>query len=224
MRMRATATGGLAAALLLGGAGPAAAAQLDVAVAPANAALGEPHGVSGELRDDAGAALPGRRISLQARAFPFTGAWRTIDHATTDGHGRYAIDDVELDRNADLRAVAFDGTESGIARAFTYPAHRLAYRVLGRRRIRLTQTYRTPRDVRLRKPTLFYVGSAAAVSAPVRARARTERLRRGRFRAIVTVTLPRAYRGRFRYASCFAYTAGSGMGDPAQGCPRRYTF
>jgi hypothetical protein len=96
--------------------------------------------------------------------------------------------------------------------------------VLGKRRIRLTQTYRTPRDVRLRKRTLFYVGSGGATSAPVRARGKTKRVRAGRFRSVVTVTLPKAFRGRFQYASCFEYTTGSGMGDPAQGCPRRYSF
>jgi hypothetical protein len=214
----------LTAVLALGGAAAASASELDVAVAPSTASLGAPHTVTGAMRNDAGAALAGRRISLQVRPFPFTGRWRTVDHATTDAKGRYAIDDLELDRNADIRAVAFDGTTSGIARAFTYPAHRLAYKVVGKRRIRLTQTYRTPRDVRLRKRTLFYVGSGSATSATVSARGKTKRVRAGRFRSVVTVTLPRAFRGHFQYASCFAYTPGSGMGDPAQGCPKRYAF
>ncbi|MEA2281295.1 MAG: hypothetical protein QOK21_1902 [Solirubrobacteraceae bacterium] len=222
--MRAGRIAGLTATLVLGAAGAASAAEVDVGVSPSDAALGTLHTASGQMRDDAGAALAGRRISLQVRPFPFTGAWRTVDHATTDAKGRYAIDDVELDRNTDLRVVAFDGTASGIARAFTYPAHRLAYKVVGKRRIRLTQTYRTPRDVRLRRRTLFYVGSGSATSARVSARGKTKRLRAGRFRSVVTVTLPRAFRGRFQYASCFAYTPGSGMGDPARGCPKRYAF
>jgi hypothetical protein len=222
--MRAAPIAGLTAALVMASAGAASASQIDVAVSPSNAALGALHTASGQMRDDAGGALPGRRISLQIRPFPFTGAWRTVDHATTDAKGRYSIDDVELDRNTDFRVVAFDGTGSGIARAFTYPAHRLSYKVVGKRRIRLTQTYRTPRDVRLRKPTLFYIGSGSATSAPVAARGTTRRVEAGRFRSQVTVTLPRAFRGRFRYASCFAYTPGSGMGDPAQGCPKRYAF
>src|SRR3954468_11691284 len=168
--MRAARIACLTAALVLGTASAASASVLDVAVSPSNAALGAPHTASGQMRDDAGAALPGRRISLQVRPFPFNGAWRTIDHATTGAKGRYAVDDVELDRNTDFRVVAFDGTGSGIARAFTYPAHRLAYKVVGKRRIRLTQPYRTPPDVRLHKPTLFYVGSGSATCAPVRAR------------------------------------------------------
>jgi hypothetical protein len=176
------------------------------------------------MRDDAEAPLAGRRIALQARPFPFTGGWQTIDHATTDANGRYAIGDVELDRNTDLRAVAFDGTQSGIARAFTYPAHRVVVRVLGPRRIRLTQLYRTPRDVRLRALTLFYVGPRSAASAPVRARGVPRRLGPGRFKAFVTIRLPRSYRGRFQYGTCFRYSRGSGMGDPALGCPRRYAF
>ena len=222
--MRAAPVAALTAALALGGAAVASASELDVAVAPSTASLGTLHTVTGAMRDDAGAALAGRRISLQVRPFPFSGRWRTVDHATTDAKGRYAIDDIELDRNTDVRAVAFDGTTSGIARAFTYPAHRLSYNVVGKRRIRLTQTYRTPRDVRLGKQTLFYVGSGSATSAAVSARGKTKRVRAGRYRSVVTVTLPRAFRGRFQYASCFAYTPGSGMGDPAQGCPKRYSF
>jgi hypothetical protein len=222
--MRAAPVAALTAALALGGAAVASASQLEVAVSPSTASLGALHAVTGTMRDDAGAALAGRRISLQVRPFPFSGRWRTVDHATTDAKGRYAIDDIELDRNTDIRAVAFDGSTSGIARAFTYPSHRLAYKVVGKRRIRLTQTYRTPRDVRLTKRTLFYVGSGNATSAPVRARGKTKRVRAGRYRSVVTVTLPRAFRGRFQYASCFEYTPGSGMGDPAQGCPRRYSF
>jgi hypothetical protein len=215
---------GLAAAGACAGGATAAAAEIDVAVAPPDAALGTPHTASGRMRSDGGAPLAGRRIALQARPFPFTGRWRAIDHATTNARGRFSFHGLEFDRNADVRVVAFDGTTSGIARAFTYPSHRLAYEVVGKRRIRLTQTYRTPRDVRLSSPTLFYVGSRHATSAPVRRRGRTTRTRPGRFRSVVVVTLPKAYRGAFRYASCFAYSRGSGMGDPAQGCPKRYTF
>jgi hypothetical protein len=214
----------LAAALALAGAASASAAPVDVAVAPPNAALGTLHSADGRMRSDAGTPLAGRRIALETRRFPFTGRWHAVDHATTDTRGRYAFDQLELDRNADVRVVAFDGTTSGIARAFTYPLHRLSYTVVGTRRVRLTQTYTTPRDVRLTKPTLFYVGSGHATSASVARRGKTRRTRPGRFRSDVTVRLPKAFRGAFRYASCFEYSPGSGMGDPAQGCPNRYTF
>jgi hypothetical protein len=221
-RTRRTLT--VAAAALLAGAVPAAAEQIDVAVGPADAALGAEHAAQGTLRTDAGAPLADRRISLQARPYPFTGPWRPIAHATTDPHGVYTFGALEFDRNTDVRVVAFDGATSGIARAFTYPSHQLGYRVLGKRRIRLTQTYRTPRDVRLNARTLFYLGRGTAASAPVAARARTRRTSAGHFRATATLKLPKAWRGSFRYASCFGYSPRSGMGDPAQGCPRRYLF
>ncbi len=217
----------LAVVLALSVAGAASAAttsQIDVAVGPPDAYLGMLHTAAGQMRSDVGEPLAGRRIALQVRRFPFTGRWRAVDHATTDARGRFSFGAVELDRNADIRVVAFDGTTSGIARAFTYPSHRLSYAVVGKRRLRLTQTYRTPPDVRLTRRTLFYVGGARAKTAGVTALGRTRRVRAGRFRSVVTVTLPRAYRGRFRYASCFAYSRGSGLGDPAQGCPRRYAF
>ena len=203
---------------------PAAAARLDVAVFPPDPQLGQPHTATGAMADDAGAPLAGRRISLQVRPYPFTGAWRAVDHATTNAKGRFSFGDIETDRNTDVRVVAFDGTTSGIARAFTYPAHTLVYHVLSRRRIRLVQTYRTPRDVRLTRRTLFYVGPAFAATARVRARARTRRTAPGRFRASAVFRLPAAWHGNFHFASCFRYSPGSGMGDPARGCPRRYRF
>jgi hypothetical protein len=202
----------------------ASAAQLNVAVGPPDAQLGDPHTAAGQMLDDAGKAMAGRRIALEVRPFPFTGDFRPVDHATTDKHGRFAFGDLEVDRNADVRVVAFDGTTSGIARAFTYPAHELSYTVVNSRRIRFTQTYRVPRDVRLTRETLFYVGRASRRTAPVVARGKPVRTRRGRFRARATVTLPRSWHGRFHYASCFRYSKGSGMGDPARGCPRRFRF
>jgi hypothetical protein len=78
--------------------------------------------------------------------------------------------------------------------------------------------------VRLRAPTRFYVGPRDATSAIQRAKAKTRRLGPGRYEATAVVELPARFGGRFRYASCFGYSRGSGMGKPAQGCPRRYSF
>jgi hypothetical protein len=220
----AVAAGPTASAGAAGSPGARTAAALDVAVGPPNAAYGTLHTATGRMRTDDGTPLVARRISLQIRPYPFTGRWHAVDHATTDKHGEFAFDDLELDRNADVRVVAFDGTTSGIARAFTYPAFRKRFKSLGHRRIRITQTYRTPPDVRLHRSTLFYVGSGTAVSAKLTKRGRTRRVKPGRFESTVTVRLPRAFRGDFRYATCFKYTKGSGMGDPALGCPDRYTF
>ena len=78
-------------------------------------------------------------------------------------------------------------------------------------------------DALLRRP-----GREADVAArPPRARRARSSARRkrvpGRFRASADVRLPAAWKGRFRYASCFPYNAG--MGNPKLGCPkRRYKF
>ena len=46
---------------------------------------------------------------------------------------------------------------------------------------------------------------------------------KGRFRATTQVRIPKAWKGRFRYASCFPYNAG--MGNPKLGCPKKsYRF
>lgn len=206
-------------------AAPASAlAALDVAVQPNEARYGDSHHVVGRMTDATGAPLPGRRIALEKRDYPFTGEFRPIAHATSRSDGSFAFDDVTLGRNADLRVVAFDGTTSGIARAFTYPRFTLTYRPAGIDRIRVTQTYRTPRGVRLTAPTLFYLGSGTAARSSRRVSARTRRLAAGRFRATATIRLPKAWKGRFKYASCFGYTKDSGMGDPARGCASTFDF
>jgi hypothetical protein len=203
---------------------PAAMADLGVAVQPNEARFGQAHHVQGSYTDAQGNPLPGRVNTHQERDFPYTGAFRTVGHATTGKDGTFKIDDVELDRNADLRAVAFDGETSGIARAFTYPAFTLRYKPMGPNKIRLIQDYRTPRNVRLRAPTLFYLGNGNAATSSRRVKARTRKTAAGRFRAATTVKLPKSWRGSFKYASCFGYSADSGMGDPARGCSKSFTF
>jgi hypothetical protein len=199
-------------------------AALDVAVQPSEARYGKPHHVTGRMTDAAGAGLGGRRIALEKRDFPYTGAFRPISHVTTRGDGSFSFDDVTLARNADLRVVAFDGTTSGIARAWTYPAFTLRYKPVSANQIEVTQTYTTPRSVRLKAPTLFYLSKASAKTSTKRVKVKTRRTGPGRFAATATIRLPKSWKGGFRYASCFGYTRGSGMGDPARGCPARFTF
>jgi hypothetical protein len=222
MRARLAAAGLVAAGVF---AAPASAlAGLDVAVQPNEARFGDAHRAAGRMTDAAGAPLAGRRIALQERDFPFTGAFHTIGHATTGAGGAFSFAGIHLSRNADLRVTAFDGTTSGIARAFTYPAFTLTYRPAGDDKIKVTQTYRTPRDVRLTAPTLFYLGRGNAKVSTKRVRVKTRRVGKGRFQATKTITLPKAWNGRFRYASCFGYTKNSGMGDPARGCAKAFAF
>jgi hypothetical protein len=214
---------GLAAVLVL--AAPASAqAALDVAVKPPEARFGQFHHADGRLTDAAGAPVAGRRIALQKRDFPYRAPFRPIAHATTAADGTFSFDDIELGRNADLRVMAFDGTTSGIARAWTYPAFTLRYRPAGTDKIRVTQTYTAPQDVRLTMPTLFYIGPASATRSSLRVKAPTKRTAAGRFTATATVTLPKAWNGRFRYGSCFRPVESTGMGDPARTCPARFTF
>jgi hypothetical protein len=204
---------------------PASAlAALDVAVQPSEARYGQSHHVTGRLTDAAGAGLGGRRIALEKRDFPYKGVFRPISHATTAADGSFGFDDVRLARNADLRVVAFDGTTSGIARAWTYPAFTLRYKPVAANRIEVTQTYTTPRSVRLKAPTFFFLSKATAKSSSMRVKVKTKRTAAGRFAATTTIQLPKSWKGHFRYASCFGYTKNSGMGDPARGCPARFTF
>jgi hypothetical protein len=223
MRRRAAALALATAAVALG-APSAARAELQVAVTPSEARYAQAHHIVGRLTDDAGRPIANRQVTLQARLWPFEAAFRPVATTRTGADGRFDVPELRFTRNADVRAVAFDGASSGIARAWTYPAFTLRFKALSDTKIRLIQDYRVPEDVDLGAQTLFYVGRASARRVPVMGRGRPHRIGRGRWRATAVVTLPDAWNGRFRFASCFRYTPGSGMGNPARGCPERFSF
>ena len=88
----------------------------------------------------------------------------------------------------------------------------------------LTQRYRVPHGVKLERPTRFYVGRRGRPTAPLAATADVKQVASGRFVSKAVVRIPSAWGGRFRYASCFTYTPGSGMGDPKAKCPKKFKF
>jgi hypothetical protein len=203
----------------------AAAAVVEIEVSPKGGAdFGETHAVTGRLTGPYGAPLVGRRVVLEARRYPYRGLQFTaLGEATTGLDGRFAFDQA-FDRNHEVRVLAPEfGDRSAVEPAYVFPLTKLTFKLVRRNTIRIIQTYRTPKDVRLTAPTFFYVGPAGAKTAPRAATARTRRIRRGRFSARALVRIPKAWKGHFRYASCFPYNAG--MGDPKVGCPKkRYKF
>ena len=71
--------------------------------------------------------------------------------------------------------------------------------------------------------TQVFLASRNAKTAKRFATAKPKRVGKGKFRARATVEVPKRWKGRFRYASCFPYNGG--MGDPHLGCPKRkYKF
>lgn len=211
-------------------------------VAAATAALALPGGAGGqapvptlELRPAAGVAYPGEQaidgvieergrpaagleVTVEIRPFPFTGEYSVAGTLVSDAAGRISLNR-HFARNHQVR-LRVTGTEVTTApeTAYAFPGFRLSYRRLARNVLRLTQDYTVPREVRLTQPTLFYLGRRGAATAPYRARAATRRISAGRYRSQATVRVPQSYRGRFSYASCFRYSPGSGMGNPAAGC------
>ena len=101
-------------------------------------------------------------------------------------------------------------------RAYVYPRPRSTFKALSGNRLRITQFLRTAPNVRLTARTTFYLGPKNAKTAEPFARAKPRRIGKGRFKATATVKLPRAWKGAFRYGSCFRYSEGSGMGAPAR--------
>ncbi len=213
----------LLATLMLAFAAPAADAAVivDMKVAPEQARYGKPTTITGTALLD-GAPFAGQPVQLQARRYPFEADWAPIADGVTEADGTYRFE-VELDRNTDLR-VTTGGAVAPRERAYVLPAFTLSYRARNSRVVRFTQRYRVPRGVRLEKPTIFYVGPRSAKRGPRTAIGELERIRAGRYRSSVLVRLPAKWEGKFRYASCFEYTGGSGMGNPRSTCPRKLRF
>ena len=213
--------------LLLLAALPASAdaAVVQISILPAEGTeYGTPQTVVGRLSGPYGAPLVGRKVVLEARRFPYRGRFKDLATATTGLDGRFAFDEYPFDRNHQVRVLAPTfGDRSPPERVYVYPRSNLTFKLVRRNVIRLTQVYATAKDVRLTKPTLFYVGPSRSKTAPLAKRVKTRRIKRGRFIARATVRIPKAWNGQFRYASCFPYN--TGMGDPKLGCPkRRYRF
>ncbi len=223
----------IALALVPALAAPAAAAEISVDVAPAaGVRLGTAIGVTGQATEN-GAPLPGRTVRLEVREHPFTGEWRPRSEGRTGPDGRFAFSP-SLRRNHQVRAVLVGlppepDTTSPLAQAYVLPAFTLSFEQRSGRRIRLRQVYTVPKRVRLSAPTRFYVGPCkpgrrgrcTAERAPFRAKAKTRRVRKGRYVARTTVRIPASFEGRFTYVSCFGYSEGSGMGNPDLRCPRK---
>jgi hypothetical protein len=198
-----------------------AAVSVSIKVAPAESQLDDTTRISGTVLDD-GVPVAGAIVRLDGKRYPFEDELAPVATATTGADGAYRFDR-ELARNWQFRVVA-GTTKSERVRAYVYPATKLTFRARSSRVIKLTQRYRVPRGVRLTQPTIFYVGRSGRPSAPRVATGKLERIRAGRYRSTAVVRLPAEWEGRFRYASCFRYTGGSGMGNPRASCPRRFRF
>jgi hypothetical protein len=208
----------------------ASAAIIDIQVTPKGGAdYGETHAVTGKMTGPYGAPLVGRDVELEIRAYPYKTKFRSVAKAMTGLDGRFAFERA-FPKNHQVRVFAPQfGDRSAVARVYVFPRTDLTFVLARRNVIRLIQTYVTPKGVRLTAPTLFYVGRQGKRTAPLAAKAKTRPVRkkgrrvRGRFRATALVRIPKAWKGRFRYASCFPYNGG--MGDPRLGCPKRkYKF
>ena len=236
MTLRATL---IASVLLLLASAPASAAEVSLRVAPADGVrLGNDTSITGAVTE-AGAPLAGRTVRLEVRRHPFTGPGQARGTKITGAGGRYAFTS-RFDRNHHVRVrlLGLPATAGAppqpdvlapVRNAFVLPAFTLSFRQRGAHRIRIRQTFTVPREVRLTAPTRFYVGPCdpnaqdvcTARRAPFATQAPTRRVRAGRYVARATVRIPASFGGRFAYVSCFAYSNGSGMGDPDQRCPRR---
>jgi hypothetical protein len=206
-------------ALLLAPAAAQAAPTVMASVAEPTVGYGAHHTVNGTLADGL-TPLAGQQVVLEGRRYPYDGSYRVIADALTDAKGNFRFSP-KLDRNTVLRVVApAQRATSARVHAYTLPSFTLSYRAVAPGVARLTQRYTVPKDVRLTAPTHFYLGRRGATVAGKAMTGRTTRTRAGRYTSSVRVRLPAAWKGRFRFGSCFRTSPGSGMGDPKATCPK----
>src|SRR5262245_31469842 len=210
----------LAVALLLAlPASASAAPALELTIAKPAVRFGATHSVTGTLMDGT-TPLAGQEIVLEGQRYPFHGSFREIARTTTDTKGEFAFRPT-LDRNHRLRVAApAQRATSQALRTYTLPSFELSFRALEPGVARIYQRYTVPDSVRLKEPTLFYLGSRGAERASKRVSAKTKRTSAGHYTAVATVHLPSGWHGRFRFGSCFRTTPGSGMGEPSATCPK----
>jgi Protein of unknown function (DUF1416) len=211
------------ATLILAAGAPAAAAavRVDMDVEPRETRFGDETEITGNVTAD-GMPVAGRQVRLEGRRYPFDGDLRVLDTAVTEADGTYRFER-EFERNWQVRVLAPE-ERSKTERVYVFPRVELSFKALNPRVIRLTQRYRVPHGTELERPTLFYVGRRGRPTAPLAATAEVVRKRSGRYVSTALVRIPTAWDGRFRYASCFRYTVGSGMGKPGARCPKRFRF
>jgi hypothetical protein len=208
-----------APALLYAPASAQAAPTLMVTVAKPTVGYGAHHTITGTLADGL-TPLAAQPVVLEGRRYPYDGSYRVIARAVTDAKGNFTFSPA-LDRDTVLRVVApAQRTTSAKAHAYTLPSFTLSYRAVAPGVARLTQRYTVPKDVRLSAPTHFYLGRRGAKLAGKQVTGPTTRVRAGRYASSVKVRLPAAWKGRFRFGSCFRTSPGSGMGDPGATCPK----
>ncbi len=207
------------AAALLVPASAHAAPTLGVTLSKSTVRYGATHTVDGTLIDGT-TPLGAQEVVLEGRRYPYEGSYRVIARTTTGADGKFTFKP-ELDRNHRLRVTApAQAVTSGMVQAYTLPAFELSFRALRPGVVRLYQRYTVPTTVKLKSPTLFYLGPRGAKRASLRRAGELERTKAGRYTSQVDVTLPDAWHGAFRYASCFRPSPGTGMGDPDAKCPK----
>jgi hypothetical protein len=206
-------------ASLLAPAAAQAAPTLVVDVAKPSVGFGAAHTVMGTLADGL-TGMAGQQVILEGRRYPYEGSYRVIAKAATDAKGNFTFKP-KLDRDTILRVVApAQRATSARVHAYTLPSFTLSFRAVAPGVARLSQRYTVPKDVKLSSPTHFYLGKHGAKVASRQMTGATLRTSAGHYTATVKVRLPAAWKGRFRFGSCFRTSPGSGMGDPRATCPK----
>ena len=185
---------------------------------------------------EVGAPLAGQPVVLEARRFPFTRRWLPLATATTDATGASPS---RASSTATTRSAcgssprrAGDGayvpprgrTLSPVRVAYVLPSFTLAFEQLRRGRIRITQVYPVPADVRLTPARASTSARQGGPRAPGRAArpSPTRRVRAGPLPGAGERADPRPLRRPLPLRELLPVLARLGHGRPGPRCPRRF--
>src|SRR5918998_1542006 len=115
---------------------------------------------------------------VETRAYPYKKRFKSVAKAMTGLDGRFAFERA-FPKNHQVRVAAPQfGDRSAVSPVFVFPRTNLSFELARRNVIRIVQTYRTPKGVRLTAPTLFYVGPGGKRFAPLAATAKAKAVKR----------------------------------------------
>lgn len=215
-------------------ASPAAAGPaLTLKLSPTAITWGDSSDLAGVLTVG-GTPREGAKVNVQSAPLP---AGRPLTGEaisdTTGTDGSYGFTSQRPNRSFRFRAMTADpAAVSPVRTLYVVPRKILKATNLRDRRVRIAVTALVPRGVKLSGRALFYLAPASASRIPYVGRARmrpagfttlrgTKKTRADRFRAVLTVHLPRTVKGSYRYAYCYDAPRATGMDDTRSTCSRR---
>jgi hypothetical protein len=182
---------------------------------------GSSTGAGGRLLVD-GSPRAGGRVHVELNPLPRLSGWVRAPRAFGTGPGgRYSFS-AGPPRSYRIRTVSDDPRAVSPWRAlYVVPRLKLHYRALSGDRFEETLSATGPRGTRLTGRVYLYRARYGARTLPFWRFGRMRPVGGGVSRVVVRFTVPKAWKGSFRFAACYDAPRSSGLDDPRTSCSKR---